>query len=870
MIILHCSRSVDNCQKKWRLICHHKELDTKLKGAIKTQTVLTHQKPAFPLVPTLTSPWVRILTFLSGLGVSSEVDLEMPDDLGGQGAQLGDQEVHSCGQEVHLRGLIGGQEEQSGQGSAGVARDSPPKRQHHPETSGDPKVARINRHGRELEEQEAQSSDGHKSLEDIVAELAHLGKEEAVAVLRNSYLLNLYICYGHAVLNPLVELLLRVLGVQEAWVTKKLKNKFRLYFLRSVTVYRSKVENEPYSVWWYLEQLQEGGDLHEAHLKHPPQGSSSLPSFLDRLSNCRNDDVSCEHCGVKEDLLVCSCTTKFFCGEECRELAANSGQHNSTNCVKLEEEAKLGAMLLSPAAIHHRNRANRLHGCLVVARSKEKQMARMEKKAARQEGKIMQLLNQRKYLFWRSAVACNPSAIPEIGVRRQKIVVTTSPGQELIKVTKDLTKKKLNVFEGVYVLPPVRTEVVQLEPALNRDDAMPGCKEHDAQEQETRKLEQKTQEQEQEAREQEQEAQEQEKEAQKQQQEPQEQEAQGQKQEQGRETQEPHFRKQTKHVLVDLGTAFQPVSKVKRVQKTARAQKASELLSLLATGPSLLEPGEEEARKNLLELLSLISHANKTLFKEVLQTHSSVIKDVLQLSTEQASAFVHSLHLTLHQQRVMSTMFLKLWGFNPFPAEKKRAQFEAKVTESFRTSELERGRMELYRSIKDDTTKPCYFARVRHLPSYLSQELTDALCDKFEDPDVVQNLRHANYGGKLRLIFGGDKGGTTTKLCVVLGGGRDPIVLGMYAGADSHQNLKIFFGDWVVQIRELQRKGLWYMDPLSNMRCHIEVKILISGDMAWEFEVCGHSGAASTNPSLYRKISRDHLQTGHRWACLNM
>ena len=236
MIILHCSRSEDNFQKKLRLICHHKELDTKLKDDIKNQAVLTRQKPAFPLVPTLTSPWVRILTFLSGLGVSSEVDLVMPDDLDGQGGQLDDQEDHSRGQEAHLCGpedhlgdqiaLLGGQEKQSGRGSAGVDRDSPPKRLHHLETLGDPKVARIDRQGGELKEQDKnQSCEGHKSLGDVVAELAHLGKEEAVGVLRNRYLLNLYISYGHAVLNPLVELLLRVLGVKKVWVTKQLKNK---------------------------------------------------------------------------------------------------------------------------------------------------------------------------------------------------------------------------------------------------------------------------------------------------------------------------------------------------------------------------------------------------------------------------------------------------------------------------------------------------------------------------------------------------------------------------------------------------------------------------------------------------------------------
>ena len=285
---------------------------------------------------------------------------------------------------------------------------------------------------------------------------------------------------------------------------------------------------------------------------------------------------------------------------------------------------------------------------------------------------------------------------------------------------------------------------------------------------------------------------------------------------------------------------------------------------MFAMGSKLLEPGSHDTRAELIKLMGHIARQNHTLFSDLLKTHVKDFASILKLSPAEATEFQHSAHLTLYQRRQISRFFQNKWGFTPLPSESEQAEFEREVTESFRVGELERGKMSLFKRAGDLAPSACYYARIKNLPAYITQETREALEEEFEDPDVIQNLRSPHYKGRLRLTMGGDKGGRTTKVTAMLGGGREPLVLGLFYGADISQNLHIFFGDWISQLRQLASKGLSWRDPTTGQVCTMAVDILINGDMAFEYEVCGHSGAAARKPMLYRLVLRTHLQKGHR------
>ena len=209
-------------------------------------------------------------------------------------------------------------------------------------------------------------------------------------------------------------------------------------------------------------------------------------------------------------------------------------------------------------------------------------------------------------------------------------------------------------------------------------------------------------------------------------------------------------------------------------------------------------------------------------------------------------------------------MFINKWGFTPLPSESEQAHFEEEVTKSFKVGELERGNMSIFKRAGDPAPSPCYYARMKNLPAFITQVVREALEEEFEDPDVIQNLRSPQYEGRLRLTMGGDKGGQSTKVTAMLGGGREPLVLGLFYGADNGHNLHVFFGDWILQLRQLASEGLPRRDPTTGQVCRMSVDILVNGNMSFEYEVCGHSGAAARKPMLYRYVLRSHLQKGHR------
>ena len=305
-----------------------------------------------------------------------------------------------------------------------------------------------------------------------------------------------------------------------------------------------------------------------------------------------------------------------------------------------------------------------------------------------------------------------------------------------------------------------------------------------------------------------------------------------------------------------------------QLSDTGKANRARMLLGvaeLLACGPKQARDNmtAEQRREELLDLLCHLSKQNKTLFKELLNTHRAVIAHVMMLTPQKASSLQHSLKLSLSQRRKLSTACLNLFGFTFLPGEKQQQKFEEEVCKAFSNDKLQRGSMLLLKSTKDPAPRSCYYAKIGNLTEFLEGEVRKAAGEEFEDPNIISNILSPRYKGMLRVTIGGDKGGQTTKITIILGGGREPLCIGLYYGTDCSANLLRFFGDWTDQLRELLSSGL-HVRLETGSALHLPIELLLNGDMMFASEILGHSGSASTFPSLYRLIGRKHFQNEHR------
>ena len=287
---------------------------------------------------------------------------------------------------------------------------------------------------------------------------------------------------------------------------------------------------------------------------------------------------------------------------------------------------------------------------------------------------------------------------------------------------------------------------------------------------------------------------------------------------------------------------------------------------LLACGPKLMAMkgvSAERKREELLDMLAVVSRRDRTLFKDLLRTHTSVIKDVMLLDSQKASSLQHSLKMTLSMRRKLSTALINQFGFTFLPGEKQQRKFEEEVCKAFANDKLERGTMMLLKSTKDPAPRLCYYAKIVSLPEYLEQEVKKAMDEEFKDANSLANLLCPKYDGKLRVTVGGDKGGQTTKVTVMLGGGREPLCIGIFYATDCSANLLRFFGDWTYQLRGLRDHGLSIRLEDGTAK-HFPVHLLLNGDMLFQAGVMGHSGSASMYPVLNRMVHRSHLQNDHR------
>jgi hypothetical protein len=143
----------------------------------------------------------------------------------------------------------------------------------------------------------------------------------------------------------------------------------------------------------------------------------------------------------------------------------------------------------------------------------------------------------------------------------------------------------------------------------------------------------------------------------------------------------------------------------------------------------------------------------------------------------------------------------------------------------------------------------------------------------------LANLDHPAYGGCLRVVFGGDKGGGIMRWVVEVGGAGTHLV-GMCMALDSHPNMERWLtaGDnWMEQTRYLSmslqshhglirlmlRDGIVLEDEETGEPKIYKIEIKLMGDKAFQSEMFGHQGSAATFPILFDLTPSSHLRRAH-------
>ena len=281
------------------------------------------------------------------------------------------------------------------------------------------------------------------SLDETVLKMLVMDKEGVT----NRLVLYLLDKNNKAVHQPLMEVVARVLGWHRDRLDRKAMKRLRHYLCSSVSNHRGKMEEQLDGPWLYLEWMQEGGVLFRPELLLPPPSTFSFPGLQQRIREVLAAETMCAHCGAKSYMVMCSCTTAFYCGAKCR----SADREHSKVCLVLEEQQKEGGMLLSAATIHHKGRANRLAGLLGKARRQVKvlelELETKRKVVARQDWALQRLRRKRREGFRRGLTVTE-----KLGGRKTA-TLCLKKGQEAFAMTKVDSLVGLNVWEGVNKLP---------------------------------------------------------------------------------------------------------------------------------------------------------------------------------------------------------------------------------------------------------------------------------------------------------------------------------------------------------------------------------------------------------------------------------
>ena len=217
-----------------------------------------------------------------------------------------------------------------------------------------------------------------------------------------------------------------------------------------------------------------------------------------------------------------------------------------------------------------------------------------------------------------------------------------------------------------------------------------------------------------------------------------------------------------------------------------RAAITADFISLIS-GTGLNPSPEDSARIDSFVYTHLIKQ-NKDTFINLLRTSLEVLGIIMKMSPEDTSKFMHAFNSSYSSKREMAAMFCKIYQFNLLASEKKQRSVEKTKQTLVERDKLEHGTMLLQQTAQAEYSTLCAFVRVSDLSSFIAELHAIALDQDVQDLESMKNLSHPLFLNKLWVVISGDKGSSTMKFVIGVGG-HEPHLFALFQAADTPENL---------------------------------------------------------------------------------
>ena len=223
---------------------------------------------------------------------------------------------------------------------------------------------------------------------------------------------------------------------------------------------------------------------------------------------------------------------------------------------------------------------------------------------------------------------------------------------------------------------------------------------------------------------------------------------------------------------------------------------------------------------------------------------------VKPLTVVQAVDLKNLLHLHMAAFRRMRTIFLNLGSVRLFPSESKMRQLFNTSVSHLHEAEVSVESMILQASGSDKKTIHAPVLRAKNQLGYVS-----AVFNKFNEKSLYYKN---NRQEPVRVVFGGDKGGNSTKFhfAVVAPGvttsGYDVKIFAIYEAADSRDNMRKVLLPFYNTIKDMQH-------PDFRLECH-RIKVFLNGDFKNLDPLLGHQGSDARYPSVKDEVEKVYLR----------
>lgn len=166
---------------------------------------------------------------------------------------------------------------------------------------------------------------------------------------------------------------------------------------------------------------------------------------------------------------------------------------------------------------------------------------------------------------------------------------------------------------------------------------------------------------------------------------------------------------------------------------------------------------KENGSDNLKLMMTQIVKLFPWLAEEIVSSNPNILKKVMTLEPEEANKFMLGAGLTWNNMRKMSNMLQKLRGCRLFCSEQRRRIAMNDHTRLLATDKLLVLKLSLYKTSKSKfpTLQPA--VKIANLPYFICDLVREAKSNDVE-PGSLQDIYAPEYGGRLRVTFGCDKG----------------------------------------------------------------------------------------------------------------